>query len=263
MEEFGSGYFDQQYFDPSPDRPRKSNYEQYVFGRRYHYVLGYILAWELIRDRIALGLHSNVIEAGCAKGFLVKVLNTIPHVDAFGFDLSTYAITQSPVRGKVLLADACCIPFVENSADCMLAMDILEHIPIQYLGEVIDHMIRILKPGGRLFMIVDVGDHEDNELDRSHVSIHPITWWIKFMSRKGFIIEEFSPLVKILLRISEYLNEQKELMRADHSKEDKHVRLFCRLEELIKKKIVDLLNPYFDFTWTLEREGVLILQKPV
>ena len=97
----------------------------------------------------------RVLEVGCASGLLVRQLVAFG-VDAHGVDFSEYCIRRAPaeVAGRVQQMDLLELRFEPAAFDCLLVLDVLEHLPPQLVPQALAGLSRILKPGGILFCVV-------------------------------------------------------------------------------------------------------------
>lgn len=95
----------------------------------------------------------RILDIGCAKGFLVDVLRKEGY-EAYGLDISEYAIHESPksVRPYLTVCDLNqdFLPYGDSSFDAIICMGTLEYVENQEHG--IREIIRVLEPGGHLFM---------------------------------------------------------------------------------------------------------------
>ncbi len=125
QEFYGSSYFD------APREPgRESGYsEDYSEIEDFGEVAR--LSGELLGVRSAL-------DVGCAKGFQVRALRRVG-IEAWGIDLSEYAVGSAPeeVRGWLKACSIQDADFAEGSFDLVLAMELLEHIPVTDIEGVI------------------------------------------------------------------------------------------------------------------------------
>ena len=140
------------------------------------------LAYEIIK---ALGLKEgdSVLDFGCAKGYLVKALRLLK-IDASGFDISEYAISQADSDVKRHVANT--IP--DKRFDFIICKDVLEHMSAHLVGETLK---TLAKHTDRVFIVVPLGDGEkylvpSYELDITHVIREPLSWWESEVSKAGF-----------------------------------------------------------------------------
>ena len=105
--------------------------------------------WQRRRHRItvlwARGA-GRVLDAGCGSSLIVQSLN-----NAVGMDFS-YAKLRFLRRYEIPLvnASAFALPFKDNSFDCMISSQVIEHI--QYDESLFNEMRRVLRTGGTLIL---------------------------------------------------------------------------------------------------------------
>jgi len=88
----------------------------------------------------------QVLDVGCAKGFLVKdLLDACPGLEVFGLDISEYALKHCPpeVAERLHLGNCEALPFPDESFDLMLALDVIHN-------QKRDGVIRALREIGRV-----------------------------------------------------------------------------------------------------------------
>ena len=116
--------------------------------------------WFVGRRKILFDLlkkHSapvnSILDVGCNTGVLVRALQERGH-DAYGTDLSSDAIEYGKAHGvaNLQLADGVRQPFPDGMFDCVLALDVIEHIDDD--GAALKEMMRVLKPNGLLIIKV-------------------------------------------------------------------------------------------------------------
>lgn len=149
---------------------------------------------------LKLNSYSNVLEYGCANGFLVKCLKDFG-VNAYGIDISKYAINNCPIDIADRIA---CISnnnltkaikktkFKKKIFDWTISKDVLEHINQKDLNIIIYKLSKISK---KLFVIVPLGDNnkyriKQYHMDRTHIIVKNEIWWENLFNKNGFIVEK-------------------------------------------------------------------------
>jgi SAM-dependent methyltransferase len=117
-------------------------------------------------DRIGVGPGTRVIDVGCGAGrHSFEAYRRGADVVAFDQDageldnvetlLRAMAETgEAPAsaRAETVTGDALALPYPDGTFDCVIASEILEHLPSD--GAAIDELIRVLKPAGALVVTV-------------------------------------------------------------------------------------------------------------
>lgn len=139
-----------QYGEMYWDGPREYGYGGYRYDGRWRAVA---------RDIIAhYGLQSGmrVLDVGCGKGFLVHdLMLECPGLEAFGLDVSLYAIQLAPenLAGRLHLGTAEKLPFPNKSFDCVLSLNTIHNLR---RPAAIRAMAEIERVGrGKAFVVVD------------------------------------------------------------------------------------------------------------
>lgn len=113
--------YGREYFDGSRD----TGYGGYSYDGRW------IPIAEDIAEHFKLAAGKRVLDIGCAKGFLVKDLMAVrPGVDAFGLDISDYAVRncEPEVVGRLHLGNALSLPFPDHSFDVVVSINTLHNL---------------------------------------------------------------------------------------------------------------------------------------
>ncbi|MGW4945590.1 class I SAM-dependent methyltransferase [Actinoplanes sp. NPDC004185] len=129
---------------------------------------GKLRAWDDILDRAALKGDEQVLDLGCGRGaVLIAAARRLPLGRSFGVDL--WSADQSGNRPEATLANAAAagvadrvevqsgdmtaLPFPDNSFDVVTSAMAIHNIPsTQGRHRALDEAIRVLRPGGRLFI---------------------------------------------------------------------------------------------------------------
>ena len=98
----------------------------------------------------------RVLDVGAGKGFLVKdLLKALPGLEAFGLDISEYALMhcEPEVVGRLHLGNAIKLPFPDNSFKAVLSLNTIHNLDRADLMTALKEMERLAP--GRGFVQVD------------------------------------------------------------------------------------------------------------
>lgn len=97
--------------------------------------------------------QARVLDVGCNSGILVEILQNKGY-DALGSDISAESVEYGKTRGvkNLFVSDGRSQPFPDASFDCVLALDVIEHIDDD--TATVGEFERLLKPGGVLIVMV-------------------------------------------------------------------------------------------------------------
>lgn len=108
--------------------------QRFWHRRRHHYAV----TWARGSRRI--------LDAGCGSSLIVQSLNNAVGMD---FNLSKLRFLRR-YRMPLVRGSAFALPFADNSFDCVISQEVIEHLP--YDEVIFDEMRRVLSPGGRLIL---------------------------------------------------------------------------------------------------------------
>ena len=128
---------------------------------------------------VALFHPSSVLDAGCAFGMLVEQLRDLG-VDAYGVDISEYAISQAredirPYLRQASLAD----PF-ERRYDLVISIEVLEHLTATDIPQAIKNIANATDT-------VVFSSTPDDYREATHISIRPPEHWSADFARHGLL----------------------------------------------------------------------------
>jgi len=185
-------FFDESYFR-NGKRSKKSLYENYSWMPE----LTKPLATAICRFT-GITKGDVVLDYGCARGYLVRALIE-NGIEAFGLDVSEYAITHSDVvvREKLRHLTNETLPEAIKTLDCsnvdwLIAKDVFEHIEPFALHKTLCDAAKL---GIKLYVLVPLGDMgryriPDYELDASHITAENEDWWCELFASSGFVVEK-------------------------------------------------------------------------
>lgn len=148
--------FGREFFDGE----RRTGYGGFHYHPRF---------WEPVipafRDHWHLTAESSVLDAGCAKGFMLYDLQRlIPGIRVAGIDLSAYAIehAKEEVRSHLQVADIRNMPFADKSFDVVISITTVHNLDLAGVKQALREIERINTRGA--FITVDA--YRDKEQRR-------------------------------------------------------------------------------------------------
>ena len=134
-------------------------------------------------------LGQNILEVGCGDGRGVRKLVEMGR-NAEGCDISTnvkkyWDGIEHLCIGGVTAWD---LPYGDNSFDVISACDVMEHIPPNFLFEVMDEFARV---ASKLFLKIAFAPSGEKIKGRiePHLSIYPPTYWKDFLIENGWDVD--------------------------------------------------------------------------
>lgn len=100
-----------------------------------------------------------IADLGCSSGYLLEDLaDAFPKADLIGLDLVAAGLQKAHARvprARLVQADACALPFADDSVGAIASANLLEHIPDD--TKALREVRRVLVPGGRAVFVVPAG----------------------------------------------------------------------------------------------------------
>ena len=117
-------------------------------------------------DRLRIGVGTKVIDVGCGAGrhsfeayrrgadviAFDQNASDLNDVDEILQAMKDQGEVPASARAEAVKGDALDLPFADGAFDCVIASEILEHVPED--GRAIAELVRVLKPGGTLAVTV-------------------------------------------------------------------------------------------------------------
>jgi len=175
-----------QYGEMYWDGPREYGYGGYRYDGRWRPVARDIIA------HYGLKPGMRVLDVGCGRGFLVKdLMLECPGLEAFGLDISLYAITTAPAEltGRLHLGTGEKLPFPDKSFDCVLSLNTIHNFPRPRAIKAMAEIERASR--GNSFVVVDsYRTPEQKEIFESWVltaEFHDYPdGWVKLFDEAGY-----------------------------------------------------------------------------
>jgi SAM-dependent methyltransferase len=139
--------------------------------------------WRAFFDRIASAIVAQlapqtVLDAGCGIGLLVRSLRE-RGVEAWGIDISEYAISHVPEDARAYCSLASVTDELERDFDLITCIEVVEHLPPNLGRQAIENLTR--HTNSILF-----SSTPDDFNEPTHVNVQPTDHWVEEFARLGF-----------------------------------------------------------------------------
>ncbi len=155
------------------------NYYRHCCGEPYarnEIWMGY---FRRVAQGIAREIHpKTVLDAGCAWGFLVENLR-LEGIEAFGVDISAYAIQQAYAGIKPYLWEGSVTDPLPRRYDLIVSIEVLEHIPQAESEQAVANLCRYTDD-------VLFSSTPFDQTEATHFNVQPPEYWAEQFARQGF-----------------------------------------------------------------------------
>lgn len=126
-------------------------------------------------ERILQNRPQNVLEVGCAVGYVVGRLRTMG-VEAQGVDISGYAISKASeeVRPYLQVAFGHKLPFADNSFELICSMGMMEHLTDEMVDATLAEFRRVAR---RIMLTITFSSDYNGASAKDHPASHLRSWW--------------------------------------------------------------------------------------
>lgn len=148
---FGKAYF---------DGPREQGYGGYHYDGRWKP----IAASAISHYQLKAGM--SVLDIGCAKGFFVHdLMSVLPHLYAYGIDVSEYALAEAPseIKPNLTLGNAANLPYEDDSFDAVFSINTIHNLERSDCIKALAEMTRVAKDPSKCFVQVDAYRNVDEK----------------------------------------------------------------------------------------------------
>lgn len=160
-----------------------SDFDEYYFanccGRPYQKDDVWMAFFGGIADAIVARIRpKRVLDAGCAMGFLVEALRQ-RGVEAYGFDISSYAIANVPSPVKDYCWQAKVSDELEGHFDLIVCQEVFPHVPLEDAEAAVGNFCRHSND-------VIFSSNPDYPPNPRHVNLQPPEHWDEVFARHRF-----------------------------------------------------------------------------
>lgn len=152
-------------------------------GDNYHDRESWMAFFRRIASNIVSSLNPHtVLDVGCAFGYLVEALRE-QGVEAWGIDISNYAIEQSAKRVRpYLFAQSAVEPLPSafpQRFDLIVSIEVLEHLHEEEMVKVLD---RLASYADQMLISASFSDFTEP----THFNVQPPAYWVRKFAERGF-----------------------------------------------------------------------------
>ena len=223
-------------------------YQYYIDSFRWSYSKEYISVLEFIKDYVKN--FDTIVEVGCGDGRIIgDIKRCHPEKSCYGVDYSEKALSWAKLLNKGV--DFQCINICTSNnfnlkADCILLIEVLEHIPVNICREFVNALAKIQPSGTKLLLTVPhlnvpVGRKHFQHFDKEKLLelfggvysmcefhyLHSRGSWFKFLD--WLLSNSFYTVIhkKLLFNYFQYWNKNNFF-----SKEESATRIFVVFQKL-------------------------------
>ena len=115
-------------------------------------------------DRLELKKTDDVLEVGCGSGAFLNEIKNVQSISGVDYAKDAINKVKKIMEGNFHVSEAARLPFDDKSFDIIISFSVFFYFNnFDYASEVVDEMLRTLKPGGRIF-IGEINDVEKKDL---------------------------------------------------------------------------------------------------
>ncbi len=154
-------------------------YQHYGGGIPYERSDYWLVFFHNIADHIVRSLHPRrVLDAGCAKGFLVEALWE-RGVETYGIDISEYAIAEVRLDMKPYCRRAPLTDPIDGRFSLVTCFEVLEHIASEDAWKVIQNLASVTDT-------ILFSSTPTELTEPTHINVQPTIAWLRLFAESGF-----------------------------------------------------------------------------
>ena len=141
--------------------------------------------------------NKKILDLGCGYGAMVAGFVTWG-ADAFGIDLSDYAITKGKseadfLENRIIQGSIHDLSvYADEEFDIIYSNQVFEHLPEKHVEQLINELCRVSRYGAKLWLAFvtsteENGTRSENDTDLTHINLHSMEWWRRRFIKVGFV----------------------------------------------------------------------------
>jgi hypothetical protein len=200
-----------------------SHYDAHYFrtykGAPYERSDLWFTVFRAIAGGIVRELHpGTVLEVGCAIGLLVETLRD-EGVEAYGMDVSTYAIDQVPAELKPYCWVGSVLDAQPRRYDLVVCFEVLEHLAPEDADRAVANLCQMADD-------ILFSSSPDDFSEDTHVNVRPPEYWAGLFAQHGFVRDvDFDPFGIAHLQATRFRRTSEPLHRIIANFERRFARL--------------------------------------
>jgi ubiquinone/menaquinone biosynthesis C-methylase UbiE len=154
---------------PSQDEKSFDNFDEFardyrnihnenirLTGADSHYFSEFKVKW--LREYYGKSNPASILDLGAGDGACLSFFRTyFPEAKLYGIDVSELSIEEAAAKNipdtEVRAYNGTEIPYPDNHFDAILVATVMHHIRFELHESLMKEALRVLKPGGRLFLV--------------------------------------------------------------------------------------------------------------
>ncbi|MDO8340706.1 MAG: class I SAM-dependent methyltransferase, partial [Candidatus Woesebacteria bacterium] len=134
-------------------------------------------------------IHGKLLDVGFGYGFIEELITNFNlKISLYGIDISDFAVNSAKNKFKGIFkkANIYKIPYNNNSFDCVLALDILEHLEPAKIQTALLEIKRVLKGDGLFIVSVPLNESRKDKSLNGHLRNYNAITIRRELTRSGF-----------------------------------------------------------------------------
>ncbi len=136
-------------------------------------------------DKIELCPGDRVLDIGCGLGTSLEYITKVYKADVYGLDVEKKSTEKAAKRlgnGRVICADACALPYADNSFSLVLMECVLTLVP--EAEKALKEALRVLLPGGAIIISALTGSGDGRLCSQGRMDLEALDKTVKALGAR-------------------------------------------------------------------------------